>query len=184
MVTGFNGSVPNWEVRFTVRQDELMREHSQAMRRLLREIGCRADQVVDVFARQKEENEILRQILDKARGYISLPWETCEVGEYFLHFAVVGGLAKELLSTPVRNWAVGRPDAFCLVLAPGVGNEPFPFILLRGANLTTDLSGLVKNVKEFPELEARGGGKPDWLNGMTTQKNPLVWRDCLARFVK
>ena len=181
MVTGFNGSAPDWEVRFTVRQDELAREHSQTMRRLLREIGCGVNQVVDVFARHKEENETLRHVLDKVRGYISFPWEAREADERFphhLHVAVVAGLTKELLSAPARNWVAAHPDAFCLVLAPGATGEPFPFILLRGANLTTDLSKLAK---EFPELEARGGGKPDWLNGMTTQKNPSVWRDCLAR---
>ena len=181
MVTGFNGSPPDWEVRFTVRQEELSREHSRAMRRILREIGCKPDQVADVFARQKEENETLRHVLDKVRGYISLPWEVHEADKNPpLHVAVAAGLTKELLSAPARSRAVEHPDAFCLVLAPNLtaAKEPFPFILLRGANLSTDLSGFVKN---FPELEARGGGKPDWLNGMTTQKNPSVWRDCLAR---
>jgi len=184
MVTGFNGSAPNWEVRFTVWQDELVRNHSRTMRRLLREIGCRADQIVDVFARQKEENETLRQVLDKVRGYISLPWEAHEADEHLphcLHVAVVSGLTKELLSPPARNWVAAHPDALCLVLAPGATKEPFPFILLRGANLTTDLSGLVK---KFPELEAKGGGKPDWLNGMTAQRSSSVWRDCLARHIR
>jgi len=182
MVTGFNGSPPDWEIRFTVRQEEISREHSRAMRKILREIGCKSDQVVDVFARQKEENEILHHVLDKVRGYISFPWEVHEAtgNAPALHVAVVGGLTKELLSAPARAHAVEYPDAFCLVLAPNVtaAKEPFPFILLRGADLSTDLSSFVKN---FPELEARGGGKPDWLNGMTTQKNPSVWRNCLAR---
>ena len=180
MVTGFNGSAPDWEVRYTIRQEERAREHSQAMRRLLREIGCKADQIVDVFTRQREENDALRQVLDKTRSYISIPWETCEAGAHSLHFAIVGGLTKDLLSAPARSHAAEHPDAFCLVLAPGAAKEHFPFILLRGANLATDLSGFVKN---FPELEARGGGKPDWLNGMTTQKDPLVWRDCLTRYI-
>ena len=184
MVTGFNGSPPDWEVRFTVQQEQRICEYSRVMRRLLREIGCRADQLMDVFTRQREENAALRQVLDKVRALISIPWETCEAGKHPLHFAVVAGLTKELLSTPTRNHAAQNPDAFCLVLAPGAAGsgavkESFPFILLRGANLTTDLSGLIK---KFPELEARGGGKPDWLNGMTTQNNPTVWRDCLARY--
>ena len=84
-----------------------------------------------------------------------------------------------LLSAPARSRAAEHPDAFCLVLAPlSTVKEHFPFVLLRGANLTTDLSGFLKN---SPELDARGGGKPDWLNGMTTQNNPKVWRECLAR---
>jgi alanyl-tRNA synthetase len=182
MITGFNGSPPDWEVRFTVRQNERVSEYSRVMRRLLREIGCRVDQVFDVFVRQREENAALRQVLDKVRAYVSIPWETCEAGNHSLHFAVAGGLTKELLSGPARNHAAEHPDTFCLVLAPGIATtgavkEHFPFILLRGANLTTDLSGFIK---KFPELEARGGGKPDWLNGMTTQRDLSVWRDCLA----
>jgi len=184
MVTGFNGSAPDWEVRFTVRQEELIREHSRVMRRLLREIGCRADQAENVFARQREENAALRQIIDKVRAYVSIPWETCEAEGHVLHFSVVGGLTKELLSQPARSRVAEHPGSFCLVLAPDAAHfaisEHFPFILLRGANLTTDLSGFVN---KFPELEARGGGKPDWLNGMTTQKDPAVWRSCLARHI-
>jgi alanyl-tRNA synthetase len=186
LVTGFNGSAPNWEVRFTVRQEERVSEYSQAMRRLLRDIGCRVDQVEGVFARQKEENGALRQVIDKVRSFISFPWEISEAGVHSLHFALVGGLTKELISIPARNHSAENPDAFCLVLAPcstasaSTMNEHFPFILLRGANLITDLS---RFLKDFPELEARGGGKPDWINGMTTQKNPSVWRNCLIRYM-
>jgi len=185
MVTGFNGSPPDWEVRFTVRQEELSREHSRVMRKLQREIGCNADQLAGVIARQKEENDVLRHVLDKVRGYISFPWEIYGDNEKNfppLHTSVVSGLTKELLSAPARNRATENPDAFCLVIAPGTApKEPFPFVLLRGANLSADLSELTKNAEKFPELEARGGGKPDWLNGMTTQRDPAVWLDCLKR---
>jgi alanyl-tRNA synthetase len=46
LVTGFNGSAPDWEVRFTVREEERVREYSRVMRRMLRDVGCRLDQKI------------------------------------------------------------------------------------------------------------------------------------------
>ncbi len=184
MVTGFNGSAPDWEIRFTVRTEERTREYTRAMRRLLREVGCPADRLEDVFARQKAENAALRQVVDRVRHLLSVPWEERRAGKYPLFFALLPGLTKELLSTPARTCAAGHPDAFCLVLLPDAAatadpEEPFPFILLRGAENGADLSGFVKR---FPELGARGGGKPDWLNGTTTERSVGRWSDCLAQY--
>lgn len=183
MVTGFNGSAPDWEVRFTVRTEERAREYTRAMRRLLREVGCPVDRLEDVFARQKAENAGLRQVVDKVRNLVVVPWEERRAGKYPLYFALLPGLTKELLSTPARTCAAEHPDAFCLVLLPDAtatvnAEEPFPFILLRGAEIEADLSGFVKR---FPELRARGGGKPDWLNGTTTERSVNAWSDCLAQ---
>ena len=177
MVTGFNGSAPDWEVRFTVRLEERVRDYSRTMRRLLREVGCRTDQLEEVFTRQRAENAALRQVADKVRCYVSIPWEQRTAAGRTLYFALVPGLTKELLSTPARNCVAEHPDAFCLVLSPDTAG-PFPFILLRGAEVNVDLSGFIK---KFPELQARGGGKNDWLNGTTTQRAVSVWSDCLTR---
>ena len=182
LITGFNGSAPNWEVRFTVHDEELVKEYSRTMRRLLREVGCRPDQLENVFARQRLENAALRQIADKVRPYVSIPWEVREIGGYPLYFAMLPGLTKELLSMPARNCAAEHPEAFCLVLLPGSAQDadaPFQFIILRGARLSADLSGFIK---KFPELKAVGGGKADWVNGTTTQRHSSVWFDCLERF--
>jgi alanyl-tRNA synthetase len=195
LVTGFNGSPPDWEVRFTVEADGRLAEYGRVTRRLLREVGCRPDQLEDVFLRQRAENAALRQTLDKARAYISVPWEERSVGasRHPLYLAVLPGMTKELLSAPARVCAANHPDAFCLVLLPDAPAfadapkskskskpkpEPFPFLLLRGEALSVDLSGLVR---EFPELSARGGGKPDWLNGMTTQRSVSFWLDAIGK---
>ncbi|MDR1649341.1 MAG: alanyl-tRNA editing protein [Synergistaceae bacterium] len=181
LVTGFNGSPPEWEVRFTVQADERLAEYGRVARRLLREVGCRPDQLEEVFLRQRAENAALRQTLDKARAYISVPWEERSVGilRHPLYLAVLPGMTKELLSAPARECVAGHPGAFCLVLLPGaVAAEPFPFLLLRGAELSVDLSGFVK---EFPELSARGGGKADWLNGTTTQKSVSLWIEAIGK---
>jgi len=182
LVTGFNGSAPEWEVRFTVNEKERVDVYSRTMRRILREVGCRPDQLEDVFARQRSENAALRQVTDKVRPYISIPWEVRNIGGHPLYFAVLPGLTKELLSAPARNCAALHPDAFCLVLLPDSAqgaDTPFQFILLRGTNLSVDLSGFIKT---FPELKARGGGKSDWINGTTTQKSLSVWFGCLEQF--
>ncbi|MDR0490339.1 MAG: hypothetical protein LBH28_03730, partial [Oscillospiraceae bacterium] len=177
LVTGFNGSAPDWEVRFTVHAEERVREYSRAMRRLLREVGCRTNQIESVFARQKTENAELRQFMEKVRSYIVIPWESREAAEHLLYLAVLPGLTKDMVSARARDCVAEHPDAFCLALMPDASSaNPFPFILLRGAEISTDLSGLIK---KFPELEARGGGKSDWINGTTTQKSPSIWIECL-----
>ena len=179
LVTGFNGSAPGWEVRFTVHGQDRTREYSRAMRRLLREVGCGPGQLEDIFARQKAENAALRQIADKIRPYVSIPWEVRETGGRPLYLAVLPGLTKELLSAPARRCVAEHPGAFCLVLLPADAHAdaPFPFILLRGADVPVDLSKLAR---QCPELEARGGGKADWVNGTTTQRSVSVWRHCIA----
>jgi alanyl-tRNA synthetase len=174
-------------VRFTVDEEARVREYTRVMRRLLRDVGCRPDQLEDVFARQKAENALLRQVTDKVRPHVSIAWEERAVGEHPLYFAMLPGLTKELLSIPARNCVAEHPKAFCLILLPvlpdassSTSETPFPFILLRGAELPVDLSGFLK---KFPELQARGGGKADWLNGTTTQKSLSVWLDCLKSLV-
>ena len=179
LITGFNGAAPDWEVRFTIWEKERAREYSRVMRRLLRQIGCRPDQAEDVFSRQRNENAALRHVIDKVRPYIYIPWETrhAEQERNTVFLAVLPGMTKELVSASARACAAENPDAFCLVIMPGATDgAPFPFILLRGADVPTDLSGFIKR---FPELEARGGGQPDWINGMTTQRSVTVWLNCL-----
>ena len=179
LVTGFNGSAPDWEVHFTVREEERVRGYSRVMRRLLRDVGCRPDQLEDVFSRQRSENAALRQVMDKVRPYVSIQWETRQAGPEgnAVYLAVLPGMTKELVSAPARTCAAEHPDTLCLALMPGaIDDAPFPFILLRGTNVQADLSGVIKR---FPELEVRGGGKPDWINGMTTQRSVTVWLNCL-----
>ncbi|MDR3231762.1 MAG: hypothetical protein LBT65_10000, partial [Synergistaceae bacterium] len=115
------------------------------------------------------------------RALVTIPWEERRVADRPLFFALLPGLTKELLSTPARNCVDEHPDAFCLVLLPDASGEsapdgPFPFILLRGAKVDVDLTGFLKR---FPELNARGGGKPDRLNGTTTERTLSAWLHCL-----
>ena len=181
MVTGFNGSSPDWEIRFTVDTEDRLSAYGQAARRLLRRIGCPLNQLEDVFVRQKEESAGMRQVLDKVRSFVSIPWEARSAGGHPLYVAHMTGLTKELLSAPARRCVEENGGAFCLVLLPGTSDAPFPFLLLRGANVDTDLSGFLR---KFPELRAKGGGKPDWLNGTTTQGSLSVWIECLERHLR
>ncbi|GHS87979.1 hypothetical protein AGMMS49957_08810 [Synergistales bacterium] len=174
LVTGFNGSPPDWEVRFTVHASRLA-AYGRAMRELLREIGCKPEQLKDVFLRQRAENEALKTHLDKARAFISIPWEERKIGARGvpLYIAMIPGMSKDLMTAPAKNRVAEHPNSLCLVLLPeSDASSPFPFLLLRGASLDADLSGFTK---ARPELEARGGGKPDWLNGVTTQRSLSVW---------
>jgi alanyl-tRNA synthetase len=183
MVTGFNGSPPEWEVRFTVRAEELTRDWTRTMRRLLREVGCPADRLSDVFARQKAENAALRQLLERMRGYVAVPWEERRAADRPLFFALLPGLTKDLLSVPARSCVLEHPDAFCLVLLPDASENgiPFPFILLCGAEADVDLTGFLNR---FPELRARGGGKKDHLSGTAMERSVTVWSGCLEKYLK
>jgi alanyl-tRNA synthetase len=181
MVTGFNGSAPEWEIRFTVEAEPLFLQQSRAMRRLIREIGCQPNQLSEVFARQHGEIAAMRQVLDTVRDYVSIPWETTEVAGVPLHYAVLPGLTKDLLSRPARSHAEEHPDGLCLVLLPGSEEGHFPFLLMGGADFNRDLSLFIKN---SPELQARGGGKRSWLNGTTREKSLDIWLDCLERHLK
>ena len=177
LITGFNGSAPDWEVRYTVFAEERVREYSRVMRRLLREVGCRPNQIEGVFARQKDENAELRHFMGKMRDYIAIPWEIRAAAGHPLYLAVLPGLTKDMVSARARECVAEHPEAFCLALMPDAASSgSFPFILLRGAEISADLSVFVKN---FQKLEARGGGKSDWINGTTTQKSTSVWIECL-----
>ncbi|GHS93843.1 hypothetical protein AGMMS50276_05220 [Synergistales bacterium] len=182
LVTGFNGSAPDWEVRFTVHASRLT-EYGRRMRELLREVGCRPDQIRDVFLRQRTENDALRTALDKARAFISIPWEERKIGatKLTLYIAMIPGMSKDLMTTPAKSCVAEHPDSLCLVLLPENDiASPFPFLLLRGAELNVDLSGFIK---KRPEIEARGGGKPDWQNGVTTQRSLSVWLTAIESFL-
>ncbi len=48
-VTGYRGTAPDWEIKFTVNGAEMRREYSETARRLVRRIGCRLNQVENVF---------------------------------------------------------------------------------------------------------------------------------------
>lgn len=180
MITSFKGSAPEWEVRFVVDADQRRREYGRATRRLLRRVGCTAEQAEQVFMGQKQELAALRHVLDKAGPYIRIPWEERRIAGRQLFFASLSDLSRELLSLPTRHCVEEHPEAFCLVLLPGAVGHPFPFVLLRGARQDTDLSGFVK---QFPELQIRGGGKPNGISGTTTQPSAAVWLDCFSRYL-
>lgn len=178
MVTGFNGSSPKWEIRFTTEALDRSKVYSQVMRRLLRSVGCEPHQLEEIFIRQKNDNSALQQVLDKVRNYLSIPWENQNVEGHPFYFCVPVGLTKDLLSAAARKQATETPDAFYLILLPDATDVPFPFILLRGSQVSIDLRDFSQ---KFPELEIRGGGKADWLNGTTTQRAISVWTDCIRR---
>jgi alanyl-tRNA synthetase len=175
LVTGFNGSPPNWEVRFTVHEARRV-ECARAALRAARLMGCEASKLASVFDRMRADGAALSHTLDRAARYVSIPWDEASAGGRTVYYAVLPGLPKELVSAHARSQIAAHADSFCLALMPAP--DASQFLLLRGADVPVDLSGFLK---KSPALLARGGGRPDWLNGVTEQSSVAVWLEALGR---
>ena len=85
------------------------------------------------------------------------------------------GLPLDLITGPCKEKIQEDPKRLVLALLPDEG-ERSPFLVCRGAGLTGDLKGWLKG---HPELAARGGGSPDWISGVTQERDPEKWAEAL-----
>lgn len=177
-VTGFKGTAPEWEVKFTVEGKAARREYSAVARRLVRRIGCPLGHVEDVFVRLQEENSALTKAIERMAPLLSLPWDELTVEGYPLHIAVLPGFTKDLVAASAKRWSDGHPRAIVLALLPR--EKRGEFILYAGKDVDRNFSTFLR---ESPGLEARGGGRPDWLNGQSPKMTAEVWREALSNFL-
>ncbi len=173
LVTGFNGSAPEWTLTFTVEREERQTAYGRIMRRLLREVGCPLEKVERVYSKLRDERDHLTKQLDRVRGMLQLPWEVEAREGYRLHLAVLRGLDPELVTPAVKRLIEDEPDALVLVLLPD-GNGRARFLAARGEAVELDLQKLLK---ETVSLGARGGGTPGWVSGMAGNAEPGVWKE-------
>ncbi len=179
-ISGFRGSSPSWEIKFTL-GSALRKEYCSAARRLVRRIGCPVSKLEDVFTALTEENASLRKLTERAASLIALPWEEFSVKGIPVFFALLPAFPKEMVTPAARAWSDGHPDALCLILLPEAEQERGAFLFYRGRDISVDFSSLLR---EFPSLEARGGGRADWLNGITAQMKAEVWLEALGTFIE
>lgn len=177
-VTGYKGTAPEWEVKFTVEGKAAKGEYSAVARRLVRRIGCPLGQVEDVFARLQEENGALTKAIERMAPLLSLPWDELTVEGYPLYIAVLPGFTKDLIAASAKRWSDEHPQAIVLVLLPR--EERDEFLLYAGKDVDRNFSTFLR---ESPTLEARGGGRSDWLNGQSPKMAAEVWRDALSIFL-
>ena len=179
-VTGFRGASPEWEVKFVANGGKLRNEYSRAARRLVRSVGCPLGRLEDVFSGLREENAALVKTLERAAQMLSLPWDRASVAHIPLFTAVVPGVPKELVTAAARKWSDAHPEALALLLLPEQEQKRGSFLFYRGSAVERDFSQLLKR---SPSLEARGGGRNDWLNGASSCMDPEEWRRALEHYL-
>lgn len=96
-------------------------------------------------------------------------------------FALLPAFPKEMVTPAARAWSDGHPDALCLILLPEAEKERGAFLFYRGRDIPVDFSPFLR---ESPSIEARGGGRADWLNGMTGEMEPEIWLEALSTFIE
>ena len=179
-ITGFRGAPPEWEVKFAARGRSLRNEYSRVSRRLQRSVGCPLSRLEDVFSGLRDENAALGKTLEKAAQLVAIPWDCSETGGVSLYTAVIPGVPKELVTAAARRWSDAHPGGIALLLLPDPEKEGGAFLLYRGAVVERDFSRFLKS---SPSLEARGGGRSDWLNGASSCMDPGVWTQEIERYM-
>ena len=175
LITGYNGSPPEWSLKFSLQGSQIEREYGRVLRRVLRHLGCAPEKLEQVIKKMQEEKEELSRILGKARNYLALPWEREPLeGDRGFQWICLGGFPRDMVSPEVKRRITAYPRDLVLALLPGEG-EMSDFLLARGEDSSVDCRELLKN----PALAARGGGAPEWVSGVTRKGNPESWRKIL-----
>ena len=179
-ISGFKGSSPSWEIKFTL-GSALRKEYCSTARRLVRRIGCPVSKLEGVYSALSEENTALRKLTERAAPFLALPWKEFPVKDVPVFFALLPGFPKEMVTPAARAWSDGHPDALCLILLPEAEKERGAFLFYRGGDISLDFAPFLR---ESPSIEARGGGRSDWLNGITDQMKAEVWLEALGTFIE
>ncbi len=175
LITGYNGSSPEWSLKFRVDGARVEREYGRILRRLLRSIGCVPEKLEQVIAGMQEEKEELSRLLGKARNYLSLPWETEPLNDAVqLHWVLLSGFSRDLVAPEVKRRITLYPGDVVLALLPQDEGKS-DFLLARGEELPLDCRGILKS----SSLEARGGGAPEWVSGISRKGSPEIWKPIL-----
>ncbi len=180
-ITAFRGTAPDWEFKFSVDGVALRQEYSEAARRLVRGIGCRLPQLGQVVIGLQEENGALKKMMERASQYISLPAEDCTAGGLPVSAAVLPGFSRELAAPAARKWSDAHPGSVLLLLLPDPEKNEGAFLLYRGKEVSVDFSAFLK---ESPALAARGGGRSDWLNGLSPVMAAEPWLEAIKVYAE
>jgi len=176
LVTGYRGTAPDWEVKFTVQRERVLEEYSRVMRVLLRKVSCPLEKLEKVYDRLQEEKQVLSRAVDKAKGMLALPWESHPMGSKTLSVALLPGFLPDMAVPALKALVEADPSSVGLVLVPSGADHEGNFILACGTEAGIDLRSVPKN---HPYLKARGGGSASWVNGVTGLAAPSRWVEAL-----
>lgn len=180
-ITGFRGTAPDWEFKFSANGAALRQEYSEAARRLVRGIGCRLSQLCQVVGGLQEENGTLKKMMERASQYFSLPAEDFTSGGLQVAVAVLPGFSRELAAPAARKWSDANPGKVLLLLLPEPEKGEGSFLLYGGKEVSVDFSAFLK---ESPSLGARGGGRNDWLNGLSPVMAAEPWLEAIQVYAE
>jgi alanyl-tRNA synthetase len=180
LVTSFRGTAPEWEIKFTVHRDRVLKEYSRVVRILLRKVSCPLEKLEKVYDRLQEEKQTLLRSVEKAKGMLSLPWETRMVAGRNLSVAILPGLLPEMAVPGLKSLVESAPASVGLVLVPSGEGADGTFILACGAQAGIDLRNVIR---EHPELMAKGGGSAGWVTGATSCAVAKVWVEVLEQAI-
>lgn len=177
LVTGFRGSAPEWSVDFTIHRERYLTAYSRVMRPLLRNIGCPLEKLPGVYETLHKERRELFKSLDKLKNMVLLPWERNEWDGISILSVVVENLPVDLITPSVRKkMETGSASIIFALSVDGPGKASF--VLAREASIEVDLRTFIK---DNPQLGVRGGGGPQWVQGMTSETSSKAWLKALEK---
>ncbi|MDO9509384.1 MAG: hypothetical protein Q7I97_08645 [Thermovirgaceae bacterium] len=177
LVTGFKGSSPDWEVRFTVNREEVLERQSRVIRVLMRSVGCDEDTLPVVIRKLQDERRDMGKNLEKARRFLVLPWEAAGGIDYPVYIFSMDNFPSDLAVSAVRRSLQDHPESIFLFLSPPEGGGKTRFILAAGEETRVDLREVLKS---SPWLEARGGGSADWVQGVAGCGSISEWKKAVG----
>ncbi len=180
LVKGFKGSPPDWEVRFTVERDEVIERQSRVMRVLMRSVGCEEDALPVVIRKLQDERREMEKKLEKARHFIALPWESVPGTDIPSFIFSMENFPPDLAVTPLKNFLKDHPESIVLFLSPAEGGGKSSFILATGDRAGVDLRNILR---ANPRLEAKGGGSPEWVQGVAGCGSIQEWKRAIGEKV-
>jgi len=179
LVTGFNGSSPNWSVSFTVHVDKYLQSYGKVARKLMRKIGCPLDKLESVYSSLQEERHSLSSVIDKARKYISLPWGKLSLGDIDFYYVCVEDVLADMCSPAVKKKVMESPRSAVLCIFKDQPTEgPARFIMARGESCEIDIREFISH----PTLKTKGGGAENWVQGITGCPSLDVWKKALKEY--
>jgi len=179
LVTGFNGSAPDWSVRFTVDSGPLLWKWSRTIRKLVRETGTECGKLAALVARLQNDARKLQKDMDRARKYLVLPWEEKTVNEYRLFALRMENFSVELAMPSIRNKTEEDPQALVLFIAP-VDGKKAQFVMARGDLAGFDLKAFLKT--RGARLGAKGGGDTGAIRGVAGSDSLTAWQNEITAF--
>jgi len=179
LVTGFNGSPPNWSVSFTVHSERYLQNYARTARKLIRRIGCPLDKLEAVYLSLQDDKKDLLNVIDKARKYINIPWEKETFCDIDFHYVFMEEALIDVCVPNVKKTVLEHPNSVVLCIFKNPSKNVARFIMARGDSCKINVKDFLKS---NPVLETKGGGAESWVQGITKCLSFETWKESLKEY--